>query len=171
MADDEFSYVVDPGKKFSAALKDAQEKSVDLTVPLQLIARQWFKSNRAIFALKGKGKYADLSPKYKLLKRRIIGSEYPILEFSGALKESITNPKDSHAISLVINKTGIVLGTSIPYAPHLHFGTNRPMPARPVVMIGAEQTGPDEFNERESLWILEIEKHIAESTKQIGETK
>lgn len=164
---DPIQFIVDPGDRFKNALTKAINSVNDLTIPLQLISRSWFKSNMAFFALKGPGKFVDLAESTKLQKDPDV---YPILRRSGALEKSITDPTDGDAISIIVNKTGVVLGTRTRYAPYLHFGTKK-MPARPFVMIGAEQTGPDEFNQREQLWINTIASYVVDKVlkKHLGE--
>lgn len=166
---DTIEFIVDPGDRFKNAMTKAIASVDDLTIPLQLIARQWFKSNRALFLLKSQGKFADLSDAYKEQKEKLVGFVYPILKRSGALEQSVTDPQDSDAISVIVNKTGLILGTKKRYALYLHFGTKK-MPARPFVMIGAEQTGPEEFNLRESAWVATIEDYVMKRVKKDLET-
>lgn len=163
----EFSFLVDPGNKFKNAVNEALKKVDDLTIPFQMITREWFKSNRAFFKLKGPGKFADLSDSTKAQKAP---NEYPILRRSGALEASITDPTNADAISLILNRKTLILGTSIPYAPYLHFGTKK-MPARPFVMIGAEQTGPDDFNRRQMAFIFQIKTHVENTIQKLGTVK
>lgn len=160
-------YEVDPDKEFDKAVKDAAKQVADLTIPLTLITQSWFKSNRAFFDLKGPGKFADLSDNYKKRKKASVGFIYPILKRAGALEASITNPGDGYAISEIVNKTAVILGTKIPYAAPLQFGTKN-IPARPFVMIGAEQTGPPEFNKRKQEWIELIGKYVLDQSKELG---
>lgn len=148
MAEQKFGIKADPDGKFRKALADASAAVSDLTVPLMTIARMWFKGNKAIFALKGPGKFKDLSPKYILFKERHLGTAYPILRLSGQLEASITDPADGNAVAQVINKQVLYLGSKVKYAQWLQTGTKRGTPSRPYVLIGAEQTGPPEFNAR-----------------------
>lgn len=158
---------IDPHKQFFKALKKAQQEVADLTEPLKEISDSWFKSNQAIFALKGPGKYVDLAPSTKKQKAKT-GSVYPILERSGKLKQSITNPSDSHAVSDISNKNSLTVGTRVtskgsPYAIFIHHGTKK-MPARPVVLFGAEQVAPTVLNKRVSLW----ERMLTDYVKQVS---
>ena len=171
MADDEpISFIVDPGNKFSDAVAKAAQEVQDLTIPLQLIAKQWFKSNQALFALKSAGKFEDLSEEYQDQKERQVGFIYPILRRSGMLERSITNPSNGDAISVILNKNSLIMGTRVEYAPYLHFGTSK-MPERPFVMIGAEQTGPEEFNMRQEAWIKTIQSYVDQKLAQVGTVK
>jgi hypothetical protein len=145
-------FQVDPDKAFQKEIEATLREVEDLTVPYGLMIQSWFKSNRAIFALKGPGKYPDLTQAYKTRKQREVGFVYPILKRSGALAASITNPSDSFAIAKVLNKRTLILGSSIPYGGYLHGGTKH-MKARPWVLLGAEQTAPEEINQRREAWI------------------
>lgn len=162
-------FVVDPGKEFQSAIASASEKVDDLTIPLTLIAQSWFKTNRAIFSLKGPGKYKDLSEKYKKIKARKFGSPYPILLASGRLAASITVPGASESINKILNKKNLILGTTTPYAAPLQFGSKF-MPARPMVLIGSEQVSPEGVNRRLEAWVKILAKYCVDVTsrKQAG---
>lgn len=161
---------VDPQSKLREFLSEAYQKMGDLTVPLQLIAQQWFKSNAAIFTLQGPGGYVDLTELYKKFKTKHLGSPYPILKLSGQLEASITNPGDANAISQIINKVSLTVGTRVQsaagasYAYFLHNGTSK-MPARPVVLFGNEQVAPQALNNRIESWRQILSKWVGE---QIG---
>lgn len=162
---------VDPKEKLRSALRYAALRVSDLTIPLKQISQEWFASNKFIFQLKGPGKYSDLSSKpffafweppwsglkrfypggYKEYKGARYGNVYPILKATGRLAESITNPSHENAISFVINKKDLTLGTNVEYANFLDKGT-RSMPARPVVLFGNEQVAPQALNRRIAIW-------------------
>lgn len=144
-------FTVDPKGKLAKALREASIKGSDLTVPLQLIAQNWFKSNRAIFTLSGPGKYVDLTELYKKQKQKTVGFIYPILKSSGLLEKSITDPADGNSISYIINKNSLFVGTRVEYAGFLHEGTGK-MEARPVVLFGNEQVAPDALRQRIKVW-------------------
>lgn len=175
MADDNFTVVVDPGKKFQKAIDDALEKTGDLTIPFTEIAKEWFQGNKAIFSLKGHGKWDDLSDKYKKRKKSELNFVYPMFRAkSGKLEESLVNPKGDGSVNQIINKTTLILGTSVksrsgkPYPIYLQAGTKH-MPARPFVLIGAEQTGPPEFNKRVPAFIAQIENYLEQiALKEVG---
>ena len=175
---------VDPDKRFNDALRRAQNKVGDLTLPLNLITKSWFKGNRSIFDLgrKGPGKYIDLSPKYKARKKKILGSPYPILvgftkskRRSGKLARSMTNPTNPDSIANIINKKSLILGTKAKtqkghlYPASLHYGT-RFMPARPFVLLGSEQVAPSPVNRRKELWIKIIKDYVL-SVSSFGDKK
>lgn len=163
-------YRVDPDRSFSRKLKDVSAQVRDLSVPLTLIGQSWFKSNKAFFLLKGPGKFTDLSPGYKVFKTRHLGSPYPILRLSGQLEASLTEPDNHNAISRIVSKRDLFLGTKVPYAGFLQHGTKR-MPKRPFVMIGAEQTGPDEFNKRREAWVAILDNFMKQKLRPVGRVK
>lgn len=160
---------VDPKKELQNALKHAERKVSDLTIPLTLIAQNWFKSNRAIFTLKSQGKYADLSTKsffawwekgdlrrmfqggYKEYKAAKWGFTYPILKATGRLEKSITDPAHQDSVNKILNRKILFVGSATPYANFLHAGTRR-MPARPVVIFGNEQVAPGALRGRVEIW-------------------
>ena len=155
---------LDPTGKFDRAIKAALDKVSDLRPVWAAIIPQWFKSNRAPFTLKGPGKYADLSKKYKIQKKPRWGFVYPILKASGRLEKSLTVLGGESIIAQ--DKTSLLLGTATPYAVWLHFGT-RKMPARPVIMIGAEQTG--ETNARLDGFTKILRDYALSASSPIGE--
>ena len=156
---------VDPGEKLRATLAKAALACDDLTPALILIAQYWFKSNSAIFSLKSKGKYADLSPKYKAYKASILGSPYPILLFGGRLMASITGEPNEESVNQIINRKSLVLGTSVPYANILQSGsTKRNLPPRPVVLFGNEAVAPSAVKNRVAAWQDIMVRYVAQKT-------
>lgn len=152
---------VDPRDELQKAIKKASKEVGDLTIPLRLIAQYWFKSNEAIFSLKGPGKWPDLSPRYKAYKASILGSPYPIMLFTGRLMASITAPPNGESINKIINKRSLVLGTGTPYASYL---ANK---GRNPVLYGAEQTAPKELNNRIEAWQNILLKYVADKTDSV----
>ena len=180
-------YDVDPDKKFDKEISNAVKKLNDLTVPLQLMTREWFKANRSIFdeGRKGPGKYKDLDPEYKKIKEQAIGSAYPILigflkspgspaRKSGKLGKSMTDPSNPDSISTIVNKKALILGTKVttakgsPYGRFLHFGT-RKMPARPFVLIGGEQVATSQVNKRRQNWVKMLNDFALQVSKGFTE--
>lgn len=160
------TFEVDPDKKFAKAVAIAAAKVDDLTAPFREITRSWYQSNKAIFSLKGPGKYDDLAPSTKAFKTRHLGSPYPILKMTGRLEDSMTK-QGNESINFITNKKTLTLGTSTPYAGYLQGGTKN-MPARPFVLIGAEQAAPREINKRRELWIKQIEDYVLQVTKEMA---
>lgn len=183
---DKFGIQVDPKGEFRRLLNEAEKQVADLTIPLKEIARRWFKGNRAIYSLKGPGKYKDLSVRpmfpfweaegsplrrlfsggYKEYKEAKFGFVYPILKATGRLEKSITDPASEESIHAIIDKKILYLGSKVPYAEFLQTGTKK-MPSRPYVLIGPEQVGPDEFNQRYEIFGNILRDFIAQKTAQL----
>ena len=164
---------VDPGKVWQKALKEAQRKVKDLSPVLDIIGRSWFQSNKAIFDISnGPGKWADLKESTKDKKERYLGFIYPV--FRGAtqhLEGSITQFGAPGSIMQIKNGNELSVGTSVAYAEFLQKGTKN-MKARPFVLVGAEQTGPPEFNVRLAGWVFQLQRFVADVTgEEIGKKK
>lgn len=142
--------------------KRAREAALDLRPPFRLIQESWWKGNRAIFDLKGPGKYADLKKSTKVMKTRYLGTPYPIFRFSGDLEASMTQPGDPENF---VGKTFMTVGTSRPYAGYLHSGTKY-MKARPLVLLGPEQVAPDALKTRQENWIKLVSEFINDSLEK-----
>lgn len=159
-------YEVDVDGKFRKSVDEAIGEVEDLRVPFGLIAASWFKSNRAIFALAGPGKYQDLSPNYKPRKKKAVGFIYPILRRTGRLERSITDQNDNDAI-VRIGKQTLVMGSGTPWAYfHQAPGPRKKIPLRPVVLIGAESIAPQELNNRRELWIKTVADYVEQKMKK-----
>lgn len=160
---------VDPQKALAKTLAKARKQVSDLTIPLTLIAQQWFKSNKAIFTLKTRGAYVDLSPLYKKWKTNVLGSPYPILKLSGDLEASITEPADPFAVSYILSKTDLFVGSKIAYAGVHHKGSRkRNIPIRPVVLFGNEQVAPQALRTRIKTWERMVMKYVADVSGATG---
>lgn len=133
------SYTVLNDKKLQAGLDRAARAIGDISKPLRIIGKDFFKSRKAIFTLKGPGQYPDFKSKsYKQLKTRILGDPYPLLKFSGDLEKSVTNPNDSDAVFDVDESVGI-FGTTVEYLSfHQSDEPRAKMPLRKVLFIGPE---------------------------------
>lgn len=132
------SYIVENDEKFSRAIERSIGAVKDLKKPFAMIAKDFRKSRTAIFTLKGPGAYPDLSPKYKKRKERIMGSAYPILKFSGALADSVTNEGDGNNITR-INADSMELGTAVSYGIYHQSDSPRSkIPLRKFLFIGSE---------------------------------
>jgi len=175
-------FEIDEDGEFGRAINIAIKEVGDLRAPFGLIKESWFKGNMSIFPEKrgGPGKYADLSEKYKRRKEKAIGSAYPILRGfvkpkggaarkSGRLARSMTVPNSKGAISTVTNKRTLTLGTQVKnkkgvlYPEYLHFGTSK-MPARPLLLLGAEQVAPSQINKRVENWVKMISDYVIQKS-------
>lgn len=162
-------YVVDPDRRFQEAIQEALTRVRDLSLPLTLIAKDWFQANKAIFTLKGPGKYVDLSERYKERKQKQVGFVYPILKRSGLLEKSVTEPGNSNSINLILNKNTLVLGTKVKYAPYHQLGTKF-LPIRPILFTGGEQAAPSEVYRRSQIWVMQLAKYALDSSQGVGKT-
>lgn len=166
------TFEVDPGGKFKKAIDEAVKEVDDLTIPFALITQSWYKSNQFIFdrSRQSEGKYVDLSEDYKQAKFNKFKFIYPILLATGRLERSMTDADSNESINKVINKKTLILGTRVPYAPHHQFGTSK-MPARPFVLIGAEQVAPEGLNRRQDAWVAILASYVAQKSRPVGEPK
>lgn len=108
------SYSIENDAEFRRAIDDALDQVEDLRFAFGEIARDFFKSNQAVFSLKGNGKYPPLSPAYEERKNRILGRRVPILVFSGRLRDSLTGSPNGDSI-VRIGKQALIMGTKVPY--------------------------------------------------------
>jgi len=143
MAEAFTSYSVDNDRKFRNAIKKASEVSDDLRVPFGLILRDFYKSQQAIFKLKGPGQYPDFKKggsesRYAKAKFREVGFKYPLLVRSGALAASLLGPNNPGSISQ-ITKLSLTIGTSIEYGIyHQSDKARSKIPLRKFLFIGPE---------------------------------
>jgi phage gpG-like protein len=141
------SYEVDNDKKFQAAIVRAKMVTDDLTIPLTLIAKDFYKSESAIFMLQGPGQYPDFKKgkdgrsRYAERKLEKHGFIYPLLMATGRLAGSVTNPEHKDAINQIVNKRTLIIGTKVPYGVYHQSDAPRPiMPLRKFLFIGPEST-------------------------------
>lgn len=139
MAEPFASYSADNDMRFRNALRAAAESVKDLTIPLTLISKDFFKSEMAIFNLSGPGLYPDLAPSTKKDRIRRGQPIYPILVRNGALKNALTDPADSNSVNVIIGGLTLVLGTKLPYlAFHQSDRPRNKIPLRKALFIGPE---------------------------------
>ena len=174
------SYSVDNDKKFRKALEKAGEVSQDLRVPFGLILRDFYKSEQAIFKLKGAGKYpvfkGKINPKtgmteYQAQKKKDVGFDYPLLVRTGSLAASLLGPNNKGSISK-ITPLSLVFGTSIEYGIYHQSDAPRPkIPLRKFLFIGPEapQFATSEQMGRLQRWQGYLTDHIAKQTRKAFE--
>lgn len=168
-------FQVDDKRIFNDAILKARKEIADLRVPFSLMTKAWFKGNVSQFDLsrQGPGKYDDFTQESSDQKFRDVGFVYPILVRSGKLMRSMTQPQNQDAITKVVNKNTLVLGTKVtgeggaPYPFFLHFGTKF-MPARPVVLLGVEQVATTQQNKRVKLWVKTLEDFVIQKSEGFG---
>lgn len=139
MAEQFTSYKIENDKAFYAAIERAKKVTSDLTIPLTLIAKDFYKSEKSIFMLKGPGQYDDLKPATKADKIRNGFSVYPILARTGRLGASVTNPTHPDAINQIVNRRTLIIGTSVDYGVfHQSDRARKKIPLRKFLFIGPE---------------------------------
>lgn len=125
-------------KEWEATLAYAREQALDWRAPFTLIGRGLFRwSKLEIFNLVGKGKYQDLSRKYKKFKQRTLHFTYPILRGkTGDLESSLTQQGDVKNIFRFPDTQTMEWGTRVPYG--IYHQSDQPrsvMPRRPFLLV------------------------------------
>jgi len=184
------SYTVDNDKRFRNALKRAAEFSTDFRIPFGLILRDFYKSEQAIFKLKGPGKYPPFKKsvgeykqtgkkrafetaaysayqKYKLGK---FGFDYPLLVATGKLAASLLGPNNPGSIANVTNLS-LVFGTSVEYG--IYHQSDEPrskIPLRKFLFIGPEAPtfATSEQQGRLERWLYIMQDHLNRSIEGAG---
>lgn len=161
-----FEFALENEKLFKEQLEELRAVSLDLRIPFTLIARDFYQSEKKIFALKGPGRYADLKDTYKERKQREVGFIYPMLFKTGRLAKSLLDPSSPEA-ETYIGKQELVLGTSVPYA--IYHQSDEPrsrLPQRKVVFIdgGPLDEAKDGKYGRRERWANIIFNYIKQKT-------
>lgn len=131
------SYIIENDAKFRAAIKKAGDSVSDLRFAYAEIARDWMRSNKAQFTLKGSGLYPPLSPAYAARKRiKFPGAS--ILVATGRLRDSVT--VRGHRDNIVqVGKKTLVMGSRTPYGIfHQSDAPRKKLPLRKFLFIGPE---------------------------------
>ena len=170
------SYSVDNDKSFRNALDRAAQVTNYLRIPFTIIAADFYRSQAAIWKLKGPGQYPDLSPNYKPRKLNKTGFIYPILKRNGFLEAAASiqgGPGNITRIQPLTLEMGVD-EKSVPYAIFHQMGTKK-MPMRKFLFIGPEaiQFASSEQVGRLERWMGTLNEFIAQKLKQsgVGETK
>lgn len=158
---------------FNRTIIEAKRKVSDLSFPFSEIARDFRKSNKAQFKLKGSGQYTPLSEPYRRAKKKK-NYRAPILvglkkdgRISGRLRNSVTTKNDENVS--IVTKDSLTFGTTVPYAKYVQFGTNK-MPKRPFLYIGPEapRSAPSIITGRLERATMIIEKHVEQQLGEAG---
>jgi hypothetical protein len=146
-----------------AKMNKAGEEVKDLTPVLLTIMQDWYKDNEEIFiTTDGPGQYEDLSPEYFEYKEsNAPQGAYPILEFDGYLRMSLTNPQDAGAYH-VISPQSLVMGTLIPYAIyHQSSEARTKIPYRPFIFNKKVSGGfLDIYTKRTARYLRAIDVYV-----------
>lgn len=179
MAESFTSYAVDNDKKFRDAIKTASATVTDFRIPFGLILKDFYKSQQAIFKLKGPGKYPpfkgekDLKTgltRYQAAKIKKVGFDYPLLVRTGTLAASLLGPNNPGSISK-ITPLSLTFGTSIKYG--IYHQSDEPrskIPLRKYLFIGPEAPSfaTSEQMGRAERWLGYISDHVAREAKKAG---
>lgn len=177
------SYSVKADKAFQGVLERAFRAVDDLRPAFNLIAKDFYRSEKAIFKLKTAGQYPDFQgPRikdtwkdpgrpeartrdggktaYQYYKLKKFGFEYPLLKATGALEDSVTGSSSPDSI-LIIDKKVLAIGTSLPYGIAHQEGLGN-MPLRKFLFIGPESAfaSNKEFSGRLQRWNNIINSYI-----------
>ncbi len=197
MAESFTSYTLQNDAAFKAALTKASAALQDLRVPFGLILNDFYKSEQAIFKLKGPGKYPPFknssgevsslggrnnpfgrkrtvtvtneSP-YQRAKKKAVGFDYPLLVRSGALAASLLGPNNRGSIAKV-TKLSLTFGTSIAYGIyHQSDSPRKKIPLRKFLFIGPEAPSfaTSEQQGRLQRWVGYMEDYIAKQVLKNG---
>lgn len=139
------SYSIANDKAFEEKIKIAYELVGDLTIPFQQIVKDFRRSRKAIFSLRGPGKYEPFKGKkningntpYQQRKIAKYGFDYPLLRATGRLADSVTGETGDSIV--IIEKKLLAFGTRVPYAVYHQSDAPRgKIPLRKFLFIGPE---------------------------------
>lgn len=156
-------------KAFQATLTKASKQVSDLSFPMGEIARDFYKSEKAIFQLKSPGGFPDLADSTKKQKARLGIPLYPILKRSGKLEKSVTTP-NSEGSHLRVGKQFVEIGSTIPYG--IFHNSDLPrnkIPQRKFFFLGPESrqfASKREFGGRPVRWRNIVEGYVAAVLQQ-----
>lgn len=179
MAEAFTSYEVDNDKRFREALKRASGITQDLRIAFGLISADFYKSQQAIWKLKGPGKYPPFKgainkltgmTQYQAYKKRKYGFDYPLLVRTGALAASLSGPSNNGSINKITNLS-LTIGTGIKYGVYHQSDEGRSkIPLRKFLFIGPEAPtfANSEQSGRLERWLGYVEDHIKRELKKQG---
>lgn len=167
------SYIVANDKEFRDAITAASAIIADFRIPFTLILRDFYKSEQAIFKLKGPGLYPDFKGEkdktgktaYQKYKIRKHGFDYPLLAATGKLAASMLSPSAPGSVSSITPLT-LIFGTAIKYG--IYHQSDEPrakIPLRKFVFIGPEapRFATSEQMGRLERWVGYIDDHVVKA--------
>lgn len=173
------SYIVDNDRKFRSAIQRAADATGDLRIPFGLILADFYRSEQAIFALKGPGQYTDfvengkvVGPisKYAKAKEKKVGFKYPFLVRSGRLAASVLSRDASGAVA-TIEPLSMTWGTTVPYGVfHQSDAPRKKIPLRKFLFIGPEAPAfaNSDQSGRPERWMNILNDYTLAKLKQSG---
>jgi len=179
------SFNVEQDEAFKRALDRAKAEVSDLRPALKSIAADFYRSQKAIFNLRGPGQFEPFKKstavqavgkngkpgKVKTLKespyqkRKIkeFGFDYPLLKAGGTLEESVTSPSGRGAI-YILEKQDVTIGTDVPYAKyHQSDKPRKKIPLRKFLFIGAEGWTDNKLSGRLPRWMNILNTYVLRS--------
>lgn len=156
------SYSVVNDKAFLAQIERAKKVTSDLRIPFRQIVKDFHRSEKAIFKLKGPGQYPDFSgPKvkdtwktpgapemrtrngeltaYQNFKQKKTGQTkgYPLLKFTGRLEDSVTGESPDSIV--IVEPLALAIGSKVPYGKfHQSDAPRSKIPLRKFLFVGPE---------------------------------
>jgi len=156
------SYSVVNDKAFLAQIERAKAVTKDLRIPFRQIVKDFHRSEKAIFKLKGPGQYPDFQgPKvketwktpgrpelrtrdgeltsYQNLKHKKTGltKGYPLLKFTGRLEDSVTGENADSIV--IVGPQVLAIGTKVEYGKfHQSDAPREKIPLRKFLFVGPE---------------------------------
>ena len=136
------SYSIDNDQRFRLLIRNWLKATDDLRPAFILIRRDFYKSQKSIWRLKGPGQYPDykngVDGPYARWKESEVGFRYPLLKLDGDLELSLSRPRAPGAISSATKKE-LIIGTEIEYGIfHQSDRPRRVIPQRKFLFIGPE---------------------------------
>lgn len=182
------SYQVDNDKKFRDSLAEASKHIQDMRSAFGLISADFYKSQQAMFKLKGPGQFPEFKNSvrassiggegnpngrkratydvsksaYQRRKLKKYGFDYPLLVASGSLSRSVLGPNNPGSINKATNLS-LSIGTTLKYGVyHQSDQPRKKMPLRKFLFIGPEasQFATSEQMGRLGRWLKIVETHV-----------
>jgi len=188
MAEGFTSYKIGNDAKFKDAMNRVRLVTDDLRIPLTLISKDFYKSEKAIFLLGSAGQYPDFGgfnpgakmmykgqettrrEAYKARKQAKYGFVYPLLKASGRLEGSVTNPMHQDAVNQIVNKRTLIIGTTVPYGVyHQSDRARAKIPLRKFLFIGPESRFANSDQQgRVGRWMNILNSFVLQKLKSKG---
>ena len=173
--------------EYDLAVKDALKEIRSLKPVFKGIVKEFYKSNKAIFALKSAGQYEDFKgktdeyglTKYQKFKISKIGKSgfnvgtdgYPLLKLTGRLEESITVRGSADAIEEITNAS-LVVGTKVSYGIyHQSEEPRKKIPYRPFLFLDpstSRYAQNPEISRRSVAWATMIQNYVKRKLASLG---
>ena len=168
--------------EYDAAVKEALKQVRSLKPVFNGIAKEFYRTNNAIFKLKSSGKYPDfkgkrgrdgMTPYQRRKDSEVGGRGYPLLQYSGRLKASLVFRGSSEALEDISDKS-LVIGTAVEYGVFHQQPEGRGkgiIPFRPFLFLDPATTAiaPDgSLSRRSEAWVRAINKYVTRKLESLG---